>query len=110
MKKVISLIAVAGFAMTTLQANAAENARVALNDEIQSCVAEVGAHADYADADRVRHTVVDIKERTVGYKLQIETAVFGAGDIAVREYATSCVVNGTYAPMQFSIDQTADAS
>ncbi|MEM7433397.1 MAG: hypothetical protein AAF351_15850 [Pseudomonadota bacterium] len=109
MKKVISMFAIAGFALTAAQAHAAD-ARVALNDEIESCVAEVGAHADYADADRVRHTVVDITERTVGYKLEIETAVYGSGEIAVREYATSCVVNGGFAPMQFSINQVADAS
>ena len=103
MKKVVSMIAVAGFAMSAVQANAAGDARVELNDEIESCVAEVGAHADYADANRVRHTVVDIKERAVDYKLEIETEVFGAGDDTVREYATSCVVNGSFSPMTFSI-------
>ncbi len=109
MKKVISMIAVAGFSLVAAQANAAD-AQIALNDEIQSCVAEVGAHANYDDADRVRHTVVDIKDRTVGVKLEIETAVFTEGDATVREYATFCVVNGSFTPMQFSIDEVRDAS
>ena len=50
---------------------------------------------------------VDVKERTVGYKLTIETSLYNeASDIAIREYATSCVVNGNNVPMQFSISET----
>ena len=75
-----------------------------IRPEINACVAAVSEHADYADATRVRHAVVDIKERTVGYKLTIQTSIFAeTGDAAIREYATSCVVNGDHTPMQFSI-------
>lgn len=81
-----------------------------IDAEISSCVATVAANANYADATRVRHAVVDVKERTVGYKLTIETSLYNEnGDAAIREYATSCVVNGNNAPLQFSISETGDA-
>lgn len=80
-----------------------------IRTEIDSCIAEVGAHANYTDAKRVRHEVVDVDERTVGYKLTIRTAIYSQnGDAAIRAYATSCVVNGKHAPMQFSISEIAD--
>lgn len=80
-----------------------------IDAEIRSCVTSVGEHASYDDATRVRHAVVDVKERTVGYKLTIETSLYNQdSEIAIRQYATSCVVNGNNAPMQFSIIEAGD--
>ena len=80
-----------------------------MQTEIDSCVAAVAARADYSDAAHVRHAVVDIKERTVGYRLTIETSIYSdANDSVIREYATSCVVNGKHAPMQFTMTETFD--
>jgi hypothetical protein len=80
-----------------------------IDAEIRSCVASVAESADYNDATRVRHTVVDVKERIVGYRLTIETSLFNeTSDAAIREYATSCVVNGSNAPLQFTISQADD--
>lgn len=80
-----------------------------IDAEISSCVATVAANANYDDATRVRHAVVDVKERTVGYKLMIETSLYNEnGNVAIREYATSCVVNGNNVPLQFSISETGD--
>ena len=89
------------------QASATQETWSGIDTEISSCVAAVADHANYNDATRIRHAVVGVKERTVGYKLTIETSLYDdASDIAIREYATSCVVNGSYVPMQFSISET----
>jgi hypothetical protein len=88
-------------------ASAAQGDWTEVQDEIESCVTVVGEHADYSDAVRVRHEVTRIKARTVGYKLAIATSVFTEnGETAVREYATSCVVNGNNVPMLFEISET----
>ena len=90
-------------------ASAAQGDWTEVQDEIESCVAVVADHANYSDADRVRHEVTRIKERTVGYKIVIATSVFPEnGETAIREYATSCVVNGNNVPLQFTISETAN--
>lgn len=89
------------------QASAAQETWSGIDSEISTCVAAVADHANYSDATRVRHAVVGVKERTVGYKLTIETSLYtDASDVAIREYATSCVVNGSNVPMRFSISET----
>lgn len=81
-----------------------------IDAEIRSCVATVGEQASYDDATRVRHAVTDVKERTVGYKLTIETSLYNeASETAIRAYATSCVVNGKNVPMQFAISEAGDS-
>ena len=89
------------------QASAAQGSWQEVDTEINACVAAIADHANYNDAARVRHDVVGVKERTVGYKLTIETSVYSDnGDAAIREYSTSCVVNGNNVPMKFSINET----
>lgn len=74
--------------------------------EVDSCIAEVNDHADYNDATRVRHTVVEIKNTFAGYVLSIDTAVFSdSDDIAIREYSSYCVAKGDSKPRKFSIDK-----
>ncbi len=91
------------------QVSAAKGNWAEIETEINSCVAAIADHANYDDATYVRHAVVDVKERTVGYKLTIQTSIYAIrGDAAIREYATSCVVNGHNSPMQFSISETED--
>ena len=88
-------------------ASAAEGNWQEIEAEINSCVSEIAEQANYDDATHVRHDVVGVKERTVGYKLTIETSIYSdTGDAAIREYATSCVVNGDNAPMKFSISES----
>ena len=89
------------------QASAAQGSWQEIETEINACVAAIADHANYDDATHVRHDVVGVKERTVGYKLTIETSIYSdTDDAAIREYATSCVVNGNNAPMKFSITET----
>jgi hypothetical protein len=87
-------------------ASAAKGSWQEIETEINSCVSAIAEQANYDDATRVRHTVVDVKERTVGYKLTIETSIYSDnGDAAIREYSTSCIVNGNNVPMKFSINE-----
>ena len=89
------------------QASAAKGNWQEIETEINSCVSAIADQANYDDATRVRHTVVAVKERTIGYKLTIETSIYSdTDDAAIREYATSCVVNGNNAPMKFSISES----
>ena len=76
--KIISkgILSAAALIVLAAPASAAKNEWTGIETEINSCVAAVADHANYSDATRVRHTVVDVKERVVGYKLTIETAIF----------------------------------
>jgi len=104
-----SILSAAALIVMAGSASAAQGSWSEIQTEINSCVAAVGEHANYTDATRVRHAVVDVKERTVGYKLSIETSIFNdSGETAIREYATSCIVNGNNAPMKFSINESFD--
>ncbi len=83
---------------------ASDNGKLAFDSEVKSCIAEVGANADYNDATRVRHTVVKIKNTTIGYVFRIGTLVFTDSDeIAVREYASYCVSRDDDKPVKFRI-------
>ena len=100
------IIGLAAILIFSGQASAAQQEWSGIDAEIKSCVAQVADHADYNDATRVKHAVVDVKERTVGYKLMIETSLYNdKADGAIREYATSCVVNGNNAPLKFAISE-----
>ena len=104
-----STLIAAALLATAGTATAAPAGWAEIQTEINSCVAVVAEHANYTDADRVRHAVVDVKERTVGYKLTIETSIYSdSADTAIREYATSCVVNGNHTPMKFEINESVD--
>ncbi len=85
-------------------AAASDNGKLAYDSEVKSCVAEVGNHANYNDATRVRHTVVKIKNTFIGYVLTIDTEVFANSDeIAIREYASYCIAEGDDKPVKFRI-------
>lgn len=82
---------------------------VAPNSDVDLCVSEIKAHADYTDAGRVRHEVESVKRRSVGYSLKIDTTVYSASDDkAIREYTAVCVVTGGKKPLKFTIKETAN--
>lgn len=104
-KTAISLT-LAGLYILAAPAGAATVAESGVEHEVNSCVAEVRERMDTTDATRVRHDVLAIERRTVGYTLKISTSVFGADEgEAIRAYATTCVVNGNNKPMKFSISE-----
>jgi hypothetical protein len=105
-KAVISLTLI-GLYVFAAPAGAATVAESGVADEVNSCVAEVREWVDYSDATGIRHDVVAIERRTVGYTLKISTTVFGAEEgETIRAYATECVVNGDNKPLQFSISKS----
>lgn len=102
-----SLLGLVAMMSFTAQAGVTEQEWTGIEAEVRSCVAKVADTANYDNATRVRHAVVDVKERTVGYKLTIETSLYNEqGEAPIRAYASSCVVNGNNQPLQFSIDET----
>ncbi len=102
-KALVSLV-LGGLYVLAAPAGAATVAESGVASEVNACIAEVRERMDYTDASRVRHDVVAIERRTVGYTLKISTTVFGQAEgEAIRAYATICVVNGDNKPLQFSI-------
>ena len=99
-----SLLAVVGLIAINGPALAAGFDEVAPQHDINLCVNEIGSHADYTGAVRVRHEVESRKRRTIGYSLTINTSVFAEKDgEAVREYRAICVVSGGETPLKFKI-------
>jgi hypothetical protein len=102
--KAIASIALASLYLFAAEAFAATAAEAGVESEVNSCVAEVRQNLDYSDATRVRHDVLAIERRTVGYTLKISTSLFSeSGSDIVRAYATTCVVNGNNKPLAFEI-------
>ena len=94
-----ALLSIGGTALAAYDDN------LAIEREVNSCIAEVNDHANYNDATRVRHLVVKIKKSIRGYVLTIDTNVFTISDeIAARKYASYCVVKGDGKPVKFRID------
>ncbi len=101
----VSLMAIPVFA-APVTINKHEQAQLDL--EIRSCIAELGNHADYTNANQVRHEVVVTKRRAVGHKLDIQTSVYSdSSDNAIRSYAAKCIVYRDNKPVRFEVSETA---
>jgi len=112
MKKQGTIVTFAALAAAGLvsQATAATVDEIKYDSEVKACVAEIRDSLDYGDASHVRHDVVLVKRKLVGYAMKIDTAIFdGADGSAPREYATFCVVNGNHRPLKFEISETLTA-
>ena len=73
---------------------------------VDTCVAEVANNADFSDATSVVHNVETEDRRVSGYKLRIQTLVYGAeGDSPIREYAAACAINDLAQSKRFQIRQ-----
>ena len=87
-------------------AAASDNDNKAFESELNSCIAEVNDQANYNDATRVRHNVVEIERIRRRFVFRINTNVFTKSDeIAIREYASYCVARGDAKPVKFRIDE-----
>ncbi len=105
-KAVISLTLI-GLFVFSVPAGAATVAESGVADEVNSCVAEVRERVDYNEVTRVRHDIVAIERRTVGYTLKIRTSLFGEAEgETIRAYVTTCIVNGNNKPLKFTISET----
>lgn len=75
--------------------------------EIQSCLAEVGRHADYEGATRVRHEVTVSPRRSLGHRFDIHTSIYSeTGDGVIRAYTTRCLAYRDNSPARFRISET----
>lgn len=73
-------------------------------NEVKTCISQVGEHANYDRARRVRHTVVLVEETRFRYKFTIQTSVFtDSQDAATRSYDASCTVLANGTPLKFEI-------
>lgn len=102
--KLLTTVIAAGLVLIGAAAANAGPTEVAYQEGVQSCIAQVGEHANYDDATRVRHTVVLVEETRLRYKFSIGTSVFtDSNDEAARNYTAYCVVLGNGKPLQFRI-------
>lgn len=110
MMKQVTLIAMAALGFMSY-AGAASVDEVKYESEVRSCIAEIRNHVGYEDASHVRHDVVLVKPKLVGYVMKIDTAIYTeTAEGPAREYATYCVVNGNHKPLKFEISETGTES
>lgn len=108
-KQLATLVLAASLGLA-LHASAATVDEVKYDNEVRSCVAEIGNHVNYDGASRVRHDVTLVKPKLVGYVMKIDTTIYAeSAEAAPREYATFCVVNGNNKPLKFEISSADDA-
>ncbi len=62
------------------------------DEQIQTCVAEIGKHANYSNASRVIHRVTELDQKNlIELEIRVETFVYGRDDTAaVTAYSASC--------------------
>jgi len=73
---------------------------------VDTCIAQVATRADYDTAASVVHNVETSDRRISGHKMRIRTMVLAEdGDTVIREYFTSCAVNGQDEIQRFKIRQ-----
>ena len=80
----------------TLNSDRADDAQV------DACVAAVTDGANLSDARRVRHDIETLDRRNIGYKLVIDTSVYGDAGL-LREYRAVCVVSFKKTPRSFEM-------
>ena len=104
MQRKLAMMTAIGALGLAVQVNAAEIDEIKYDSEVRSCVAEIRSHVSYADASRVRHEVLLVKPKLVGYVMKIDTSIYtDAAEAPLREYASYCVVNGNHKPLKFEI-------
>ena len=105
LRKLATTIIAAGLIGSGSLAAQAAPVKSTYENEVQTCITQVGEHADYDQARRVRHTVVLVEETRFRYKFTIQTAVFtDTGETAARSYDASCTVLANGTPLKFEID------
>jgi len=73
---------------------------------VDTCVAQVGLQANYDAAGSVVHNVETSDRPVSGHKMRIRTMVLAEdGDTVIREYFTSCAINGHDEIQRFKIRQ-----
>lgn len=73
---------------------------------VDACLAQVADNADYANARSIIHNVETEDRRISGHKMSIQTIMYAAdGTTVIREYASTCAINGQDEVQRFKIRQ-----
>jgi len=73
---------------------------------VDTCVAQVADSANYDAAATVVHDVETSDRRISGHKMRIRTSILAEdGETVIREYFTSCAINGQDEIQRFKIRQ-----
>lgn len=110
-KQVISLSFAAAFLASFISSNASSMPLSLFKEQaprssVEICVAQIGKQANYDNAGRIRHDVDSRKRRISGYRIKVDTTVFGeGGDDVIREYSTVCLITDNEVTKQFRIEE-----
>lgn len=75
-------------------------------DSVDACIARVADSADFANARSIVHNVETEDRRVSGHKMSIQTIMYAEdGKTVIREYASSCAINGQDEVQRFKIRQ-----
>ena len=78
----------------------------ASQSSVDTCITQVDGNADYEAAASVIHNVETSDRRVSGHKMRIRTMVYAEdGETVIREYFTSCAINGQDEIQRFKIRQ-----
>ena len=106
-KPIVSLttLAALGLAITCDASAGPDRGAYRTKEQIRSCVAEIGKHANYGDASRVVHWVAKLEQRNlVEMEIKIDTTVYVDGKEKIaREYSASCVTGTMGDLVEFKI-------
>lgn len=73
---------------------------------VDACLAQVADHAEYANARSIVHNVETEDRRVSGHKMSIQTIMYAEdGSTVIREYASTCAVDGQDQVKRFKIRQ-----
>lgn len=73
---------------------------------VDACLAEVAKSADYVNARSIVHNVETEDRRISGHKMSIQTIMYAEdGTTIIREYASTCAINGQDEVQRFKIRQ-----
>lgn len=73
---------------------------------VDACLEKVADSADFANARSITHNVTTENRRVSGHKMSIQTIMYAAdGTSVIREYASSCAINGQDEVQRFKIRQ-----
>lgn len=95
----ITAIAVLG-ALFAAAETRAENS-VPYQTELSSCIEGIYDRIELADANRVRHVVMDYSRDVRGYEITIETTVFRGSQ--TTEFAAVCLARGESKPFRLRL-------
>ena len=105
-KLMSSLLTVAALSLAAVSNARAESAALdaRTDSQVRACVAEIGRHADYADATRVVHVIGTLHQKNLEeLAIRVQTSVYVSDD-SVREYAARCVTGTLGKVVRFRLD------